>query len=320
MGEYVKKYPDEDEIEIILETIHDVGWKGLSLSQKEETALIANFRRILVAWGTKYLGKNDLLEIIDRNYLSKLSPNNGDRLIIYKELDLVTCFFQHYIYAFEEFMTREFRDAVIRCGLVCERLVKRMAVADNHSEVNSLFKFEDRANKLASLISKQVPDVQFLVNRMKYIYSKRTEKGAHDTGAAGILIAKSCIGEIPTAYMEYLEALEKIGFKISAKNDLIKLVNSTVEIGTTMIVTRQGEPAKPESILTNMYSNGFFAQPRKLAEIQTTLSEQGHNIPKPLLCKTLDAMCKQRMLLKKSRGIYIQRTPPNVFFGNKITE
>jgi hypothetical protein len=319
LSELIKKFPDEDEIEKVLEAVHNVGWNNLSLSDKEKATLSMNFRRMLEAWSAKYLGKSDLLEIVGQNYLPHLS-DSPTRVDIYRELDLVICFFQHYIYAFEEFMTREFRDSVIRCGLVCERLVKRIAVADNHPEVNTLFKFEDRANKLASLLSHRVPEIQFLVNRMKYIYSKRTEKGAHDTGAAGILVAKSCISEIPIAYMEYLDALEKIGFKICAKDDLIKLVNSTVEISTTMIVTKQGEPAKPESILTSMYSNSFFVQPRKLSEIQFILGEQGHNIPKPLLFKTLDGLCKKRMLLRKGRGFYVQRTPPSIYFASKIVE
>jgi len=319
MASETRKYADEDQIERILETIHNVAWNNLSLSRTDETALVENLKWVLDVWSKQYLGHTKLTEIIDKNYLSRLSAFQ-DRIPVYRELDLVICFFQHYIYAFEEFMTREFRDSVIRCGLICERLVKRMAVADNHSEVNSLFKFEDRANKLASLLSNRVSEIQFLVNRMKYVYSKRTEKGAHDTGAAGILVAKSCISEMPIAYMEYLEALEKIGFSICAKDDLIELVNSTVGISTTMIVTRQGEPAKPESILTNMYSCGFFAQERKLSEIQNVLGEQGHNIPKPILCKTLDGLCKKRMLVKRSRGFYIQRTPPSVYFAGRIVE
>lgn len=314
-----RKFPDEEEIEKILETIHNVGWNGLSLSQKEESDLIVNCKRVLQAWSVKYLGKNDLMNTIDSNYLA-LIPKSNNKVEIYKELDLVICFFQHYIYAFEEFMTREFRDSVIRCGLVCERLVKRLAVADNHPEVNSVVKFQDRVNKLGALLSTVAPDAQFLVNRMKYIYSKRNEKGAHDTGAAGILIAKSCIGEIPTAYMEYLDILEKISYKIATKDELIRFVNSTVEIGTSMIVTKQGEPAKPETILTNMYVNGYFAIPRKLGEIQLSLGEQGHNFLKPILCRTMDSMCKQKMLIKKARGIYVQRTPPNIFYSNKISD
>lgn len=50
-------------------------------------------------------------------------------------------------------MNRGFRDSVIRCGLVCERLVKRLAVADGHPEVLKILRFEDRANKVMSLLS-----------------------------------------------------------------------------------------------------------------------------------------------------------------------
>ncbi len=217
-------------------------------------------------------------------------------------------------------MTREFRDSVIRCGLVSERLVNRLAVADKHPEVLQLAKFEDRANKVMSLLSDRVDDIHFLINRMKYTYSQRTKKGAHDTGAAGILIAKSCISEIPVAYMEYLNALEKIGYKISSTDELITVVNETVSVGTTMIVSQRGEPVKPEHILTSIYSQNYFAKERAFSEVQAALAEQGHNYPKPTLWFALDDLCNKKMLSRLRRGVYIQREPPEKYFNKEIVD
>lgn len=73
-------------------------------------------------------------------------------------------------------MTREFRDSVIRCGLVSERLVNRLSVADKHPEILQIKNFEDRANKIMSLLSDRIDDILFLINRMKYVYSQRTKK------------------------------------------------------------------------------------------------------------------------------------------------
>ena len=312
-----KKYPDEDEIERILNRVHDIAWNNLSLEPEEESKLVTELRWVLDVWSKKYLGNDRLTQIVNKHYLPALSLSQN-RLNIYRELDLVICFFQHYIYAFEEFVTREFRDSVIRCGLVCERLINRLAVADHHPEVLQIKNFEDRVNRMMSLLSDRISDIHFLINRMKYVYSQRTKKGAHDTGAAGILIAKSCISEIPIAYMEYLDVLEEIGYKINSKDDLISLVNETVKVGTTMIVVEIGEPVKPEQILVSMYSQNYFATERTFSEIKVTLAKQGHNYPNATLWKALDSLCKKKMICRIRRGTYIQRTPPEKYFSKEI--
>jgi hypothetical protein len=315
-----RKYPDENEIERILEAIHNIAWNSVQLTPNQKCDLIVNVRWVLDVWQKQYLGHNQLTTIIENHYLSKMIAESGNFISTCKELDLVICFFQHYIYAFEEFMTREFRDSVIRCGLVCERLIKRIAVAFNHPEILQIKNFEDRANKLMSLMSPFIADIHFFINRIKYAYSKRTERGAHDTGAAGILVAKSCISEMPIAYMEYLDILEKIGLTIESKTELIDLVNSTVKVGTTMIIVKQGEPVKPESILISLYSQNYFAEPKSLSKIKETFKKQGHNPPHTSLCRAIELLCKQKMLTKSGRGIYVQRTPPDKFFNKEISD
>lgn len=296
-----------------------MAWDKLKLKKEEETKLLNDLEWVLNIWSKNYLGHDELTKIIDNYYISSL-PKCQNKTDVYKELDLVICFFQHYIYAFEEFMTREFRDSVIRCGLICERLVKRLAIAAAHPEVLQIKNFEDKVNKLMNLFSKKVPDFHFLANRMKYIYAQRSRRGAHDTGAAGILIAKSCISEIPIVYMEYLNTLEKIGYKITAKNELINLVNSTVKIGTTMIITKLGEPTKPEAVLTSLYSQGYFTVPRKFSEITKKLVNQGYNFPKASLWQALNKLCQKKMLIKKAYGQYVQRTPPEKYFSKEIVD
>lgn len=319
MSEQPRKYPDEDEIENILDRLRDAAWKNLTLSIGEQNKLIKDFKWVLDVWHKKYLGHDRLTQTINKYYLSPLSSSQ-DKTNIYKEFDLVICFFQHYIYAFEEFMTREFRDSVIRCGLVSERLVNRLAVADKHPEVLELPKFEDRANKVMSLLSERIDDIHFLINRMKYAYSQRTKKGAHDTGVAGILIAKSCISEMPVAYMEYLTALERIGYNISSRDELIALVNETVSVGTTMIISERGEPIKPEQILISVYSQSYFATERAFAEVKDALANQGHNYPETTLWFALDELCKKKMLSRIRRGVYIQRMPPEKYFNKEIVD
>jgi hypothetical protein len=155
---------------------------------------------------------------------------------------------------------------------------------------------------------------------LKYIYSQRTKKGAHDTGAAGILIAKSCISEMPTAYMEYLNALEKIGYKVNSRDELIALVNETVSIGTTMIIAERGEPVKPETVLISLYSQNYFATERTFVEIRDSLAKLQYHFPDSTLWKALDALCKNKMISRIRRGTYVQRTPPEKYFNKEIVD
>lgn len=315
----IVKYPDEDQIEKVLDVVYSVAWENKVLTSEAEAKLLENIRWVLNIWDKNYMGNNRLSQITEKYYLSKL-PTDPNKNTLYKELDLVICFFQHYIYAFEEFMNRGFRDCVIRCGLTCERFVKRIAVADNHPEILKILKFEDRANRLMSLLEGRCDEIHFLVERMKSIYSKRTTRGAHDTGAAGMLISKSCISQIPIAYMEYLNSLEKIGYSFRCKDELLSLVNSTVSIGTTLIVTKAGKPTKPESVLVSLYRRGYFASPRTFAEVENTCKEAGYVFPKTSLWKALNTLCRQKILTKPERNCYVQRMPPKEYFAKEMID
>lgn len=315
MSDKARKYPDEEDIEKILNKIKQLAWYETNLDITQKQQLFDDLKWILDIWSKKYLGHNKLSKIITNEYLEKFEEEK-----VLKELDLVICFFQHYIYAFEEFMTREFRDSVIRCGLASERLVNRLAMADNHPEILTMKNFEDKANKMMSLLEKRTTDAIFLINRMKYVYSKRSTKAAHDTGVAGILVAKGCISEMPIAYMEYLNTLRKIGYKITPFNDLITLVNETVSIGTTLLVSKPGAPIKIEDVITSMYSQHFFNQGKSFKEIQTSLGQMGYNPPKTSLWRSLDTLCKEKKIQKIDRGTYIQRTPPEKYFNKEIAD
>lgn len=319
MTELLVKYPDEDQIEKVLDAIYSVAWENKILTSETEAKFLEDFRWVLNIWDKNYIGNDRLSQIIENYYLAKL-PKDASKILLYKELDLVICFFQHYIYAFEEFMNRGFRDSVIRCGLISERFVKRLAVASSHPEVLEIQKFEDRANRIMSLLENQCDEIHFLVERMKSIYSKRTKRGAHDTGAAGMLISKSCISQIPIAYLEYLNSLEKIGYSFRCKDEMLGLVNYTVTIGTTLMVTKAGKPITPESVLMSFYRREYFASPRTFLEVQKACREARYVFPKASLWKALNTLCKQKILIRPERNCYVQRMPPHEYFQKELTD
>jgi len=319
MTELLVKYPDEDQIEKVLDLIYSVAWENQVLTKEDEDQMLNNLRRILNIWDKNYIGNNRLSRIVEKYYLVGV-PSDANKVSLYRELDLVICFFQHYIYAFEEFMNRGFRDSVIRCGLISERFIKRLAVASSHREVLEIQKFEDRANRVMSVLESQCDEIHFLVERMKSIYSKRTKRGAHDTGAAGMLISKSCISQIPIAYLEYLNSLEKIGYDFRCKEEVLDLINSTVSIGTTLIVTQAGKPIAPESILVSFYRQGYFASTRTFADVQNECIEAGYTFPRATLWRALNTLYERKMLTRPERNSYIQRIPPEKYFSKELTE
>jgi hypothetical protein len=117
----------------------------------------------------KILASKTLSDIVVKSYLDRLEPNEKSAPLLQK-LDLFICFFHHYIYAFDEFSSRKFRHSVIRCGLICERIVKRLAVAAGHPEVLEIQKFEDKANRTNNLLQGKCSEIDHLTALLKYVY------------------------------------------------------------------------------------------------------------------------------------------------------
>jgi len=120
--------------------------------------------------------------------------------------------------------------------------------------------------------------------------------------------------------MEYLSAPEKIGYKINARDELIALVNETVKVGTAMIISKRGEPVKPEQLLISKYSQGYFAVERIVSDVKDAIASQGHNYPEATLWFGLNELCKKKMLSRIRRGVYVQREPPEKYFSVEIID
>lgn len=120
--------------------------------------------------------------------------------------------------------------------------------------------------------------------------------------------------------MEYINVLEKIGYKITSKDNLIEIVNETVSVGTTMLVGEKGEPLKPEVVLISMYSQRFFESQQTFSDIKNFLVNKRYNFPDSTLWKALDSLCRKKMLQRLGRGSYIQRIPPEKYFSKQIVD
>ncbi len=321
INQELTRFPDEDKIEDAQDRLFDIAWNTPDPDPHAVKGVVAGLNEVLSIW-SKTLASQKLSQIISSSYLSRLEEETDNERIVQalRRIDLVICFFHHYIYAFDEFVNRKFRNSVIRCGLICERIVKRLALAANKQEVLEHPKFEARVNRLRSELEGSFPEAIDLSNFLQYVYRQRTAKGAHDTRAATALIAKSCMTTAPTIYLLYLEALGHVGHPIEPKDELLELVNSTIITGTRLVLAQEGQSIRPRQVLESLYKGEYFAAPRTLAEVRRYLSTLGYNFPNTTLFGALEGLSKKEEILMKDRGAYLHRIPPREYFKKEIID
>lgn len=313
------KFPDEDMIEDVQTELFRIAWREAEPSGQEVEKTVKRLGEVLFVW-TKILASEKLSEIMETFYLGTLGEAADSKEVgtVLQQIDLVICFFHHYIYAFEEFVNRRFRDAVIRCGLICERVVKRLAMASMMPQVLEIPKFEDKVGKLRSQLEGKCGVIDDLANFLQYVYRQRTARGAHDTTAATALIAKSCMTSVTTIYMLYLDVLDCVGQKVEPRNELEELVNSTISTGTSLVVSKEGRPVKPEQVIESLYKGQFLKEPKSLAEIGTELRKLGYTFPSTTLFRALGKFSGREGILLKKGKRYVQRVPPEEYFRKEI--
>lgn len=316
-----RRFPDEDKIEEIQDDLFELAWNKPDATSLAISAVVDRLSWVLSIWN-KTFASETLSRILNNSFLSKISlaQSTAEQIAILQRLDLAICFFHHYIYAFDELINRKFRNSVIRCGLICERIVKRLAVATGDREVLNHPKLEARINKLRAELEGRFPKVNHLANFVQYVYGERTEKGAHDTKAASAIIAKSCITVTPNIYRLYLDALERVNYPVPAKDDLIELVNSTITTGTSLVLAEEGKSIGPRQVLESLYRRQYFLIPRGLADVLKELNRLGYNFPKPTVFKALNVMAGRAGLISKRGKKYFQRIPPEEFYKKEVVD
>src|SRR6266851_6466348 len=144
-----RKFPDEDKIEEIQDQLFELAWNNPTPSASAISHVLERLNWVLSIW-SKTFASETLSRILHTNFLDGITtePSVTEQLNSLRRLDLAICFFHHYIYAFDELINRKFRNSVIRCGLICERIVKRLAVATDNRDILEHQKLEARINIL----------------------------------------------------------------------------------------------------------------------------------------------------------------------------
>ncbi|SRR6266566_225528 len=319
--EELTKFPDEDKIEEVQERLFRTAWGESSSLTVPLGRTLDGLNEILSIW-SKILASDKLAQILNFYYIGPVMSTSDSlqQTRLLRQIDLTTCFFHHYIYAFDEFVNRKFRNSVIRCGLICERIVKRLALGTGFADALAIPKFEDQVNRLRSELNSKSDSVDDLSNFLQYVYRQRSARGAHDTKAATALTSKSCMTTTATIYMLYLNVLDEVAHKIEPKDELVDLVNSTISTGTSIVVSQEGHRVRPSKIVESLYRRQFFQMPRTVVQIQDELGRLGYTFPRQTVSDALYRLSEREGILSKKGKTYVQRQPTTEYFKKEIID
>jgi len=315
------KFPDEDKIEEVQERLFRTAWEEPTIRTVSVERTLDGLNEILSIW-SKTLASDRLAQILNFYYIDSARATSDllQQTRLLRQIDLTICFFHHYIYAFDEFLSRKFRNSVIRCGLICERIVKRLALGSGVADALAIPKFEDQVNRLRNELNSKSDSVDDLANFLQYVYRQRSARGAHDTKAATALTAKSCMTTTATIYMLYLNVLDKVAHRIEPKDDLVDLVNSTISTGTSIVVSQEGHRVRPSKIIESLYRRQFFQMPRTVVQIQEELGKLGYTFPRQTVSDALSRLTEREGILSKKGRTYLQRQPTTEYFKKEIID
>lgn len=320
MNRELEKKPDEDKIESILVNLHRFAF----YNQPWEDQILTDFKWILEEW-EKVLGNDNLTEYLKKGYIRELEDNikrenYENARAISAVIDLISCFFQHYIYAFDDFIRRGYRNAIMRCGLICERFMNRLMLISGHRELISSdkknIKFESQVGRLQDELNGKIGDIDYFCSANRHIYDKRTKKSVHDIGVGGEILTKSIISLIPNLYRLYLDILEHFGIKIVDRYSLEEIVNNTILTKTSMNLSIKSGIAKSiDEVIRSAYRNGFFEGGKSLKNFKKFCENSRYNFPPSTVYDGLKRACegKSKFLYKKNKQ-YSERVPPSEYF------
>jgi len=316
----LKKKPDEDKIERMLVSLHDFAFYDQSWNDK----ILSNFKWILGEW-EKILGNDNLTKYLNENYIKVLEyhlkkEDYEKAREVFKVIDLISCFFQHYIYAFDDFLRRGHRNTIMRCGLICERFMNRLMLISGYEDLISSHernvKFDSQVGRLQDELQGKLKDIDYFCSTNRYIYDKRTKKSVHDIGVGGEILTKSIISLIPNLYRLYLDVLEYFDVKILNRKDLEEIVNNTILTRTSMLLLiEEGKLKSIDEIIKIAYRTGFFEGGKSLKDFMIFCENSRYNFPKTTTFRGLERASKgkEKFLYKKDKK-YFERLPPSEYF------
>jgi len=307
----------EKEIEQILEMLHKNGIETSTIQSYRELA--GKLEHVLNLW-EKFLSNNEAFDMLEP-LIKNLKSGENTKLLetTSRNLDLLITPFEHYMLALEEFKHPSFRDSTTRCGIVIERMLKRLWPIITNGTIPET-KVENQIGILQKHATEtlQLQDAEDICNLMKGIYHTRDRKGPHDVPAAEEMDAKYCISSIPRVYHFYLQIAENKYPEIRPYGtSLRQLANSILTIKPAIVTGKKGEKPIAEDAILMLYKNGFFKDRVTFSEIVGKLEQLELSFPRSTIMNTLKRLHKEGVLTRegsKRNYMFMQRIRPEDYF------
>jgi hypothetical protein len=236
-------------------------------------------------------------------------------------MDIVLSPLEHYMIGLEELKRKSFRGVVIRCGMVCERIVNRLLYQLNAKGLLETGKFNDKIGWLQNQLSgRGIIFAEDFCSRLSGIYNIRNRRGPHDVPCADEIEAKDCVASMPLCYSRYLSIIESFGFDLDQiKDDMTNFVNDIVRLGTPLPAPEgTGKVPRIVDVLVNLYGQGFFSTPKELKDVKNRMKQLGYDFRVSSIQNSLNSLCVKKGILRRSgtkgKYKYSQKIPPEVYF------
>ena len=277
------------------------------------------------------MGRNSKLPSLCQPYIERI--RRGD-IEAARELYFYLSPIFFYVQALFETSRKDWRNAVTRCGIFCERIIKNVfeEIDRHHSTqllqyLESKPSFEDRIKNLRSELEKYgASQENELSSSLRKIYAIRDKTGPYDVAPPELVKARMSINGCLAAFVEYLDTLLFLGTKLQDHyNDFVSFFNDTTRFESQIIFGEASNEiiSAKDFIKGILYKRGYFSEERLFSDIVKEIQSSGYSFVNSTIFNSLGNLSegKKSILTKKRKGgkyVFLQREPPSEYFKSQF--
>ncbi len=293
--------------------------------------LYLDMKETIEDWDRMMGGSTKLL-ILSENYLKAVKENNVQ---VARDFYLFLSPLFFFVYALHEISRKAWREAVTKCGTLCERIARNLLQEIDRHFLTKVWEemsqkrvdFEMKNGRLKKEFeSRHFQYADDLYGSMKRIYSVRNIRGPHDVPPPEPIQAKISINECLPTYLDYLNALIFLDNKSLHLhfNDFLSVFSETTLLTPAVVFGEETElPSASDFIKNVLFRQGFFATEKTFKQTTAKLTELRHTLADSVIANSLRQLSqgKNAILTRKKQGTvyyYYERTPPSEYFKTSL--
>jgi hypothetical protein len=296
--------------------------------KRDEVNLYSGLKDTISDWDRMMSGRSNLQTTIEP-YLDAIKRSNRDKA---KSLYLFLSPIFFYIHILYEMRRRAWRNAIVWCGIFCERIIRNLFQAidredslDIWQEISKDQKFEHRNNRLRTeLLKRQYEEAESLASFLKSIYFTRSHRGPHDVPPPEPIQSDISQRLCLPVYVNYLESLIFLGNDLTADfSTFVSFFHNLAETHVALIFPEEEVTTMPKEVIKDLYRQGFFKEGKNLKDAVVRLGELGFHWDVSRIAHELENWSKGKKAFltrigKRGYYKYFERYPPEEYFRTTI--